>query len=77
MPLSPEQMHSSGAKAHDPWDFHGTDESVPFQNTNYASSPRSLFLTYCTLPAAFSRTTSERIAVSDLSGRCEQNPMPT
>src|ERR1019366_1517503 len=30
-----------------------------------------------TLPAEFSRTTLESTAVSDLSGRCEQKPMPT
>jgi hypothetical protein len=32
---------------------------------------------YLTFPAEFSSTTFERIAVSDLSGRCEQKPMPT
>ncbi len=30
-----------------------------------------------TFPADFSRTTLEKMAVSDLSGRCEQNPIPT
>jgi hypothetical protein len=32
---------------------------------------------YRTLPAAFSSTTFESTAVSALSGRCEQKPMPT
>jgi len=32
---------------------------------------------YRTFPAEFSRTTLESTAVSDLSGRWEQNPMPT
>ncbi len=30
-----------------------------------------------TLPAEFLSTTLENTAVSDLSGRCEQKPMPT
>lgn len=32
---------------------------------------------YSTSPAAFLSTTSDSTAVSDLSGRCEQKPMPT
>ena len=37
----------------------------------------SPLLNYCILPAAFSSKTFETTAVSDVAGRCEQNPMPT
>jgi len=39
-------MHSTRAKARDSQDFHGTDKSVPFQNTNYATSSSEVSLKF-------------------------------
>src|ERR1019366_6604793 len=44
---------------------------------SFSSQAASVVPFYCTLPAEFSRTTLESTAVSDLSGKCEQKPMPT
>jgi hypothetical protein len=43
----------------------------------FSSTAASVVPFYCTLPAELSRMTLERTAVSDLSGKCEQKPMPT
>ena len=51
----------------------------PFSLTSFMCSLRQRFIdvSYFTLPALFSKTTFDSIAVSTVAGMCEQKPIPT
>jgi hypothetical protein len=57
--------------------LHGWAAVSQMQSTAKAAiCARTMRPDQCTLPGEFSKITFENTAVSDLSGKCEQNPMP-